>query len=204
MPFVPVPGVAEAALVFSQDGQTIVNVLHYEFGDVWTPTEMNELASLLVQWWSSDVRTLAAGTLTLQQIRVTSLEADNAPAINYSTGLPLAGSRTDEAMPNNVAICMTKRTILRGRSYRGRLYHPGATMDMISGNTVAPTHSANLVSAYNEAISLPGAANVYNLQVVSRYQDGDWLQTGIATSVTNFTTDGTVDSQRRRLPGRGR
>jgi hypothetical protein len=200
MAFVPVPQAVQAELVFRQDNQIMQNVLHYESTSAWTPADMQELGSLLVGWWSSDLRPQQVTVMSLVNIKLTDLSTAIAPVINYAVGLPLAGSRAEAAMPNSVTLCITKRTLFRGRSYRGRIYHCGMSELQVTDNSVSALTASNLVDAYLPLLSLVGTVETYTLGVVSRYENGIARNPGIITPVISLDANTRVDTQRRRLP----
>lgn len=203
MPFVPVPEAVQVEMIYSLNGQTVENVLHFRTADSINTASMTALATNLGLWWSSDLRPFFATTVSLLRIRVTDITNVTGPVVEYGGGLPLVGTGIGTQMPNNVALVITKRTDQRGRSYRGRIYHFGWTEEQNTINVVSPTIVNAVLAAYNELKAFPSGTHTWNLSVVSRYQNGNWLVEGIATPVTQLTTDGSIDSQRRRLPGRG-
>jgi hypothetical protein len=109
-------------------------------------------------------------------------------------------------MPNNVAIVMSLKTGLRGKSFRGRIYHVGLSDAVVTANAVTTVQRDALVAGYSLLTTFAGATGeaIFNLVVLSYYASSVLRPTPIATPVTSVTSDGIVDSQRRRLPGRGR
>lgn len=204
MPFIPVPEVIQAELIYSWDGQVVENVLHYREAAGGTGIEQGELGQALVDWFDTVLQPLVVSTLILNTIRMTDLSDEVAPGSEFGVGLPLPGTLAGGlSLPNNVAIVMSKRTAFRGRSFRGRIYHPGLGEGQVTNNALVPATQVALLAAYNDLVFLAGATFTYTLQVVSKYSLGSPRVTGLATPVTQITTDGVVDSQRRRLPGRG-
>jgi len=204
MAFIPVPGVVQVELIYQWDSQTVETVLHYDADDPIDSTEYAAMGAQLVTLWNANLKGAISTPVTLTQIKFTDLSADIGPVLNYSTGLPLVGTLTGPSLPNNCALVITKRTPLRGRSYRGRIYHPGLGEADVTANAVAAARVTALLTAYGALRTFTAGAKNYYMCVVSRYTDNAPRVTGIATRVNGFTTDGMVDSQRRRLPGRGR
>ena len=205
MAFIPVPNTAQAELVYVWNDQVCQNVLHYTISQPWQASFMEEAAETLKNLWNTHLANRCSDQLSLVQVRMTDLGDETGPVVNYATGLPSPGTQTSPSLPNNCALVLTKRTQKRGRSYRGRIFHPGLTESLVTGNTVIPASAASIRDNWEELLGfdLPIAVETANMVVVSRQQNGVPLGTGIATLVTNLTTDGVVDSQRRRLPGRG-
>lgn len=203
MPFIPVPNTVAVEMVFLQGGSVVQNVLHYEASGVPIPDEMVELANDIIAWWSSDVRPQVNDQTSLIEVRVTSLDDAIAPSVSVVTGLPLAGSAAQPMLPSNVTLSLTKRTILRGRNFRGRLYFIGLGEGQVVGNTVNGVTVTALINAYNNSLSFATTSLTWELVVVSLYFNNAPRTSGVTTEVTSFTSDGIIDSQRRRLPGRG-
>lgn len=203
MPFIPVPNTVQAELIYTWDGETCENVLHYEAEGAPDLSEMTALAAALVSWWGTNMKSQVAQNCSLTGIKIVDLNAFNAPGIDYSTGLPIAGTSVSESLPNNVSLAISKRTVFRGRSYRGRIYQVGIPEGQVGGNTVSSTWRTNVLNAWELAKEFVAGGETFKMVVVSKYSGGEPRAEGMTTVVTNFTTDGKIDSQRRRLPGRG-
>jgi hypothetical protein len=203
MPFIPVPNVVQAELVYTWDGEICENVLHYEASGAPIVDHMIELGAWLKSWFDTMLQSNVANTLYLTNIKLTDLNSDIAPALDYSAGLPLQGGITDNSLPNNCALVFSKRTIFRGRSYRGRVYMAGLTESFVAGNSVITAARAPIQDAFDDLIVPVTTENSWNMVVVSRVHNGVDRLEGVATPVISMTTDWSIDSQRRRLPGRG-
>lgn len=203
MPYIPVPNTAQLELIYDWGGQVCETVLHYVKASPWTVDLLTDLCESATLEWDAVMQTQMPTTLSLIGVRATDLASQTGAVVNYGTGLPLAGTAVSPSLPNNVALVVTKRTALRGRSYRGRLYHPGLNEGQVTGNIVGPSSVATIVGLWNNFLSLAVTGDEANMCVVSRYNNLAPRVTGVATLVTNLTSDGFVDSQRRRLPGRG-
>jgi hypothetical protein len=205
MPFVPATNVVQAELLYTWDTQVVETVLHYQLAGGYDIPKMILLGAALKTAWAAGVQGSMSSAVTLNMIRLTDLTTVSSPVINYSVGLPLAGALVaTPALPNSIAIVMTKRSDFRGRSYRGRIYHPGLTEADVAANQVAAVRVTALLTSYSNLINLTDSgANVHHLVIVSRKSGGAWRGSAVVTLVTSITSDGIVDSQRRRLPGRG-
>lgn len=203
MPFVPAANVIQAELIYSWDGQIVENVLHYQTVGAPSATDMSELGGFLVNWWQDNMDTNVAGSVSLDEVRMTDLTSEFAPGSSYTIGLPASGAAVSASLPNNVTLSITKRTALRGRSYRGRIYQVGLTENAVVDNEVSESIQAAILAAWNLAIEFALTSGTAPMVVVSRIQGGVERVTAEVTPVVSFSTDGIVDSQRRRLPGRG-
>lgn len=203
MAFQRVPLTTKVELLYGQDGQQVENVLHYKSLAPASEADLVALCTEFVTQWTTFLRPLTINTCFLNAIKATSLDSEFAPGIEYTTGLPLAGTGTGNGMPMNVTCAVRFLTLLRGRSYRGRAYHVGIRQSDINGSSLSTTFRTNLRNAWIGLQSIESTP-VFAQCVVSRYSGGVLREEGIATDVTNVQVEGTVDSQRRRLPGRGR
>ena len=206
MAFIPVVNTAQVDMVVLFAGQRCQNVFHYTKASPWAISHMEELAEGMIDWWVANIKPSVSVDLSLIQVDVTDMSEQNAPGISWGTGLPQAGiTGTGTTLPNSISCVFTKRTALRGRSYRGRIYHMGLTEAQVTGNSVVTLTVSQLIGHYEAALSIPltVAVDEANMVVVSKYTNNAPRATGVATLVTNITSDGIVDSQRRRLPGRG-
>jgi len=204
MPYTSFPQTVQVDMVGSLNGQVVTNCLHFVGSQAPATQNMEDLAEALVTWWNTAVKNIITSTGSLTLVRVTDLTTQDAEVVSYQTGLPIAGTASGESLPNNVSLCFTKRTSQRGRSYRGRYYHWGMTEAHVTGNTVIPAIQSQMINSLNLLRSMEVGTDIWALVVASRFQNGSQIDPGIVTLVTGHTTDGVVDSQRRRLPGRGR
>jgi hypothetical protein len=103
-----------------------------------------------------------------------------------------------------VTFCLSLRTEASGRSFRGRKYVAGVPQTKVAGNQIVSAWAGDILTAMNDLIAVLSALNQV-LTVVSRVADGIDRITAVTTAVANVTyTDLNIDSQRRRLTGRGR
>lgn len=202
MPFVPVPSAAMIELFWRQDNQRLENTLYFRQADSYDAAELLTLATEVLAWATSEIIPNVSNQVTLVGIKATSLESDSAPAIELPAAV--VGAHTFPALPNNVTVALKFLTAGRGRSARGRNYIVGLTENDILNNTINSVVLQAWVDAYAELLTI-GTITQGAWSVVSRFENGVERNPGIAQLVTGVAaTDATVDSQRRRLPGRGR
>lgn len=203
MPFVSMLNTVQAELVYTWNSQTCENVLQFEAAGAISVPNMLELGAHLVSWYNTSMKALQSTFCTLTTIRLTDMTAEFAPGLDYTVGLPIIGTLGTDSMPNNVSISLTKRTIFRGRSYRGRIYQVGMGESQVQGNIVVATPLTNMITAWELLLAFSTTSEAWNMVVASKYEDGNERGTALLTPVINITSDGIIDSQRRRLPGRG-
>lgn len=204
MAFIPVPNTASVEMIFTEDGQRIENRYHVRQASTYDVVSLAILGAFFVDWWTDNLKSGCTNSVQLVMVVLRALDSETSPSIEYTTGLPLSGSAiSSAALPNHVTVAVRWGTGLRGRSYRGRTYHIGLTEADVAGNTLDATTTSQLITAYaalRDGISSLDA----ELVVVSRQHNNVPLTTGVATEIVSVSIDRTVDSQRRRLPGRGR
>lgn len=203
MAYIPVANVVAVEMLFDSDSQIVENVYHWHFSVNPGITEMATLAAAHKTWWDTNIKAKVNPNTSLILIRTTNLTTQSSPRTEYNTGLPIDGTNANGAMPNNVTVVVKWITEQRGRSFRGRTYHIGLTEDVVTLNSVTTAAVTALVTAYTALMNLTMTPQP-EMVVVSRFTNNAPRATGIFTNIVGLSIDPTVDSQRRRLPGRGR
>jgi len=198
------PGVLEVELFFTFDGQQVENVFHWFSGIPWTETMANGLVDWVIEWWTTNLQSQVPTTVVLQSARGTDLSSLTGLQVIRTTGLPAAGTAATAALPNNSTVAVKWSTALRGRSYRGRTFHIGLPEAGVTGNALVSAYQAALLNAYQNLTDDPGIVELTQMCVLSEVSGGAPRAEGICTTITAASIEPIVDSQRRRLPGRGR
>lgn len=203
MPFIPVPNCLMAEIRYLWDNQQVENTLYGVGSPSVTLGMAQGLADSLFAWWDTNMKPLQGTTVNLREIHVTDLTSVDSFTHTRVSSPIVPGTRVGPVMPNSVALAIKFNTAKRGRSFRGRNY----VLGMVEGDVTNNNFEAAYVTAVQAAyVLLDGVFDDNGLtwSVVSRFSGGDPRVTGITTPVTTVgVTDGVVDSQRRRLPGRG-
>lgn len=203
MPFVPAPNCASVELIYTSNGQRCENVFNVSQASPFDQVSLAVLAALFKDWFNTELKMDLPGTVTLDLIVAKALDSESAPAIEFSTGLPIAGNMGAwNQLPNNVTVAVRWSTELRGRSYRGRTYHIALSEEQVSGNTVDQVFATAILGRYEQLLDDLDGLNA-DLVVLSRFHNGAERTTAVATPINRVSLDRTIDSQRRRLPGRG-
>lgn len=203
MAFVPVPNTASLEYIYTWDGQVVQNVLHYGSASLIDTAALNGLTTAALSWWSANLRASISSACSLIAVRATDLTTQTGPVVEDTTGLPLAGTGASSAQPNNVTVAIKLITANRGRSFRGRVYHVGLPGTAVNANEITSTIRTNLRNAYLAALTL-STSPTWTFVVASKFTNNAPRTEGLATPVTDISVNPTVDSQRRRLPERGR
>lgn len=203
MAFQPVGQTYQATLNYRQDAQEVQNCLYFEYTGVADSTPMTNLANALITWWGSNLKPLQSTTVALDNVEVRDLEVEGGLVVVSQSSLPDFGSQGDTPLPNGTCLSVSFRTGLAGRSHRGRNYTVGMTQSQYIQSDAELAYATAIVEAYEALISLATAQDLVWV-VVSRWLNKAKRAVGIRTPITSvLVADLTLDSQRRRLPGRG-
>jgi hypothetical protein len=107
-------------------------------------------------------------------------------------------------LPNNAALVVTQYTDQRGRSFRGRNYIPGLPQsDLEDPSHVTPTQAADWAAVWADLFSTMTTGG-YTPVVTSYSFNKVPRTTAVSTPISSVAANNELDSQRRRLAGRGR
>lgn len=204
MEYIPAPNCASVQMIFSVLGQRVENVYHVRNFSPYLTEDLLLLGNWFIGWWTGNFQEWTPPEVSLVMVVCTALDTQTSPSIEVTLGLPAVGEGIAYTVaPTNVTCSVRWTTGHRGRSYRGRTFHVGLAKEFITGNTINSTPIGYLQAGYgvliNEENLLPGG-----LVILSKYANKAPREEAVATPVTGVFVDNTVDSQRRRLPGRGR
>lgn len=203
MPFIPAANTVQVELFFQWNTQRCENVFYFEAGTVPNLLDMPSLLDQCRLAWSNNLRALIAPTVSLVEMKATDLSAQTGFVHQTSVGLPMSGTSASASLPNNCSLVMTKRTALRGRSFRGRTYIIGLTEALVTDNIVVNTFVTAATTWLTSMSDITVGSNHYFHAIVSRQNGGVARNNAVVQRITGITSDGSIDSQRRRLPGRG-
>lgn len=206
-PFIPVQGVAQVEMVYSYLGQVCENVYHVIQGDGATAPTVAQMQAMAAAFegWENVVAKLDRNTaVSLTEIVVRDLTTQSGPAIVRFPTAPINGQVGSQAMPGNVTAAIKWSTALRGRSFRGRSYFIGISASHVTGDQLTAGARAAYESDANNLITRVLAVQGCTLVVVSYAHNKFWRDAGLVTPITVATVDPNLDSQRRRLAGRGK
>lgn len=191
-------------LLFSLDGQKLENVFHVDVGHAPVLADVAIIGGAIVTWWNTHIKPITGGGISFNGIKFTNMESQDGFQVEYNTGLPLIGTRpTGKTAPNNVTVAIRLGTQYRGRNATGRIFHIGLDDEVLSGSHLIAGFDGTLKTKYEALISgLLAAGGV--LVVASQWLAGVRRPVALLQPVTSVSVDNTTDSQRRRLPGRGR
>lgn len=115
----------------------------------------------------------------------------------------VGGNTTDDALPPNLALCVTWRTGLKGKAYRGRTYFTGFTEDAQNAGywiEEIQNWAITICNGLMDAFGPVGTGN-YSLSLIHTVSGGSRLVPPTATPITSYTVNNKVRSLRRRALG---
>jgi len=205
MTFIPVENCAHVLIQGSLFGQQVDNDLYFRHttGPI-AASDLVTLATDIGSWWTTTIVPLLNEQYTAIFARARDLTTQFGFSSEVSLGAT-AGGVTGESAPNNCTMAVSFRTAFVGRSNRGRNYVPVLTNSQVTDNTIDAGFATDIVNGYALLIAGGGATPAgWTWVVVSRFNAGLPRVAGVFNEIfTVLTTDLIVDSQRRRLPGRG-
>lgn len=202
MAFIPLIGGVKVEVKFLKNGQLVVNVYHFLSANALTTINLSALAAVIKTAWNDNLKTSMTNNISLEEIILTDAENETGLQLTYTSGLPLAGTGGVEDLPSNVAVVISNRSGLTGRSQRGRTYIAGMVPSTVTGNTVGSGLQTAMV-AYHTDIMVEADLLDFSFGVASYISAGAPRSEAQFTVFNAFQVENITDSQRRRLPGRG-
>ena len=203
MAFVPAPNTIQCDILFMLYGQRVENVVHVEVpGGVDAPT-IQDTANEVGNWVEDSYLPYLSEQIVFLGVEAKNLSIEAGGVAIYNAAANTHGGVNGPAVPGGTAFCVSLRTAASGRSYRGRKFVPGVPESSRVGNQVTSDYAALMLAAFNDLIAVLTAVDKI-LVIVSRIADGVSRVTAVTTPVTSpAAVDLNLDSQRRRLTGRG-
>lgn len=203
MAFIPVPNAIKVSVEFLIGGQTVVITLSIGKTSAISPTDLVNANAAVFDFMSIDLMPLLSNQLSATKATAYDLTSSTAPA-NVRDYVPdIVGGVVDASIANNVAVVSSFRTANRGRSGRGRVYVPGIPNSVkASPVSVTTTFANNIGTAFINLSSRLAGVNLSHV-VISRFLNNAPRNPGITQPITAIVMNTDMDSQRRRLAGRG-
>lgn len=145
---------------------------------------------------------LLAPTTSFAGVSLRDMRTTNNAKVD-STGAALVGTAATDALPRQIAACLTVRTAKAGKSYRGRMYVPGFAeiASDASGLMTAPTKTAldAIAAALVNTYAVSGIPLVVWHRPVMDLSDCSVVKPGSIENATQIVCrDTRWDTQRRR------
>jgi len=204
MAFVPAPNIVQIEVRATKQGEQIENRMYFNCFHEPTTTDLAQLAAATFTVLRSHWLPLMPTDVILREVFLKSLHDENAVEIAVGALVTDVGSFTGTPAANQNTVCISLRSGNSGRSARGRLYWLGLAEEQYTINTMLTTARDDIIAAVEEMRSFHLSFG-YQWSIVS-YITGGAPRVGgpVYFNVTNvLVTDDVLDSQRRRMPGRG-
>lgn len=204
MAFIPAVDTARVEFVYNVFQQTCENVVYVQNEAPWTSVTLEQLAEACADWWATEMAPITSDSVTMSLVRCTDVAVANSWQVEYTPPVTITGTVTSPALPLNVTCAIKFGSGLTGRSQRGRSYFVGLAENRVTGNELAAGTAAEIVGAWEEFEDTLQVVSPFWTHVVVSYRtnNADRVAAQIL-DVVSYSTDGFVDSQRRRLSGRG-
>jgi len=201
-PFIPAPNTARVRMVYTLYGQTIMNVFYWQGDAPLIAADLSGLVDEVHTAWTARFKPVQAADVELNYIEATALDTDSSPSVTASVGE--AGTASGVSYPGGTTFAIKFSGGVSGRSGRGRMYWIQLHTAQITGDQVTSADAAAIVGLVSDFFDDVETATGLTHVVTSYCHAGAWRTTASNTSVINYiATDTNVDSQRRRLAGRG-
>lgn len=166
------------------------------------------MTAISASFTSSGLAPLIGTTVSLQSVSIRSLNAANQPEF-VSNVAPVSGGATGDLLPLSVAACVTVRTTLSGKSFRGRMYITGFNEAQNDATGRILTAANTAAQTFVNGISVNLAASGISFAVLSFARDQVVIpqktipaKAGFATAASSFQVRNTKWESQRRRTGR--
>lgn len=205
-PFIPIPTGCKAEVRSVFDGQQVESVFWFAKNTAYTVDELNALADIIGAWYIDQFLPRAVPSVEGAELILTDWSEPAGLQINNIAIAGQPGSHSGNALPSNCALAVHFGTSVRGRSYQGRVYHFGLSENTVLNSVVDDAEVLAIEECYQALVdSTAELTSSQHMVIASFCGDGSWRLEGLATPITSVAVrDHVIDSQRRRLPGRGR
>jgi len=211
--FVPVANVAEVVIKGLLAGQQINNIVHLKNSAGWDAGTLFSAVGDLIIAWRDNIRPLLSSDFLFTGAHAKDLTTSMGIEVDVPWIGAAGGAIGNAAADGNVALCIGHKTGFAGRSARGRTFIAGLPENSTTDDAITDAFKASWQTAMDNIVAAMATRGT-PWGVVSKYSG--YTQTppkykkvptprvaGIFNGITTNVFDKVVDSQRRRLPGRG-
>lgn len=202
MAFIPVPNGIQLCFLFGGDQQNFQFCLTLrKSAGAPEDTDLAQATADGGAWWTNNLKGLLGNWVTLKEIVATDLTSEGAPQNRVTVNE--TGTDASTSIPLSNAIVISHRTAKRGRSYRGRTYLSGwPRASLNTPNTITGAWATGVAGHFASLKTLLDGHGLDHV-VASKRHNGAVTSPAEVNEVISYVVDTLVDSQRRRLSGRG-
>lgn len=176
------------------DLRNMVHCYHYD-GATPTIAELNSLCAELITNLLPKIVGPSCNDLTWESVAARVMDSVGGSQVLVPISTGGQGTRAGFSLPGNVAVVISWRTGRAGRSYRGRTY----VGNLSEGDVEGDTYTSGLLTKLAEL----GAEMLVSRLAGRFFPAVGSRKLNLSTIINSFILEPTVDSQRRRLAGRG-
>lgn len=217
MPFIPAVNTAQIKLNQQLHGQTVQNVFYATNNDGWSSDELAALCNAVISWWNDALADELHSDMHLVSVSARDMSTEDAAGVEIQAP-PLSGGNknTGGGMPGNVALAIKFKSGLTGRNRNGRLFLAGMSEEDVNGNTITDAVRDQILIDFGTLRDTllgfgwtPVVASFYDGTVLTDLPNGETRKRpvpramALLTPIVQYVADTNLDSQRRRLAGRG-
>ncbi len=183
-------------------GEVLENVWYFREADPFDATSLAALNTSIASNWATTMKQHLSTGCFLDFIESTALDTDAGAqdTLAVAAGGVIAGA----GYPGGVTIAIKFATGLAGRSNRGRMYWPGIAESQATGNDLNSAVATAFVADVSDLFAGVNTDVTAEHVVVSYCHNNAWRTTAESNLVTSYLlVNNDLDSQRRRLAGRG-
>lgn len=199
------PGIVQTVIWAKVGTEECLTIMHWRCTTgAMNLAIVNQITGLVQFNWKQHMVVQMPDTYIASEVRGTLLTLPNdLTGTAAFTGGSGQGGASLPQLSNNVSLAVQHNTGLSGRSARGRTFWPVFSTGDVVGNDVLQLRIDLILDAFAQMRADLLTSNLQHV-VLSRWTAKALRPVGISFDVTGYTVkDTTVDSMRRRLPGRG-
>lgn len=205
MAFIPVANTAAVEVRAKLDGQEVENTLYFLCLTTLDETLLADLVSAVLAFWTARMIPTLPSSYELLEVYAYDMTTATGIKDTATPPAPVTGTRSGNPLPNNCSLFVQFESGRRGRGNYGGNFHCGLTESDVTGNEANNTIVGLITAAYTEMVGEDSLSTGWRWVIASRYYNKLPRSVGVTIPVKDaLITDRTIDSQRRRLPGRGR
>lgn len=195
--FQRIPFCVEVHLNARQDNVPVVNRFYVDVGTSPIEAVMDDVFSIVDNWITTSVAPQMTNHMAFESVSIKNMDVANGQLKIY-TPTTATGGRSAAAAVNSAASCISLRTALSGKNFRGRFYFGGLcqsdfTSSTQIGTAVVNSH-ADIMTDLIDALTTA----TYGLAVVSKVLNGIARAVALVTQVSTVVVNTIIDNQRRR------
>lgn len=184
------------------------NIFYVETDATVTSAMLEEVAGITANWVASDqLPLLNSGYIADRVVCTDQTASPGLQFINIDNQGNPGGLSGSAALPQNCTFAVHRNTGLSGKGAKSRIYWPGLQQNQTTapGEVSATTANAFVDACESLRTALEAGTEAgYTYGYISRVLNGVERTNGLFVPVIGHSyTDLHMDSQRRRLPGRG-